>query len=61
MSGLLESEFSIHGYNMFSTHVGTDHARSIIVFVHCNLDSVEVHYTFTFSECLFVNILEKSK
>ena len=61
MSLLLESEFSIHGYTMFFIKVRTDHARGIIIYVDCNLDSVEVHYIFTFSEFLFVNILENGK
>ena len=58
---LQESEFNIKGYNMFCSNVGIDHFRGIIIYVDNNIACSELEFVTDFSECLFVQIRDKSK
>ena len=45
---MLESEFNIVDYNIYSTNVGTGMGRGIIVYVHVSLAACQLHISTSF-------------
>ena len=58
---MLESEFYIVDYNIYSTNVGTTMGRGIIVYVHVSLVACQLHISTSFQEGLLVKIKQKEK
>ncbi|MFI5406990.1 MAG: hypothetical protein ACHQ1D_10830, partial [Nitrososphaerales archaeon] len=53
---MLESEFHMEGFNLFSVNVGEIHSRGIIVFLSKTLSCSQVDINEKFQECLFIQI-----
>ena len=55
-SNMQLSEFGLEGYNIFSSHVGEDKYRGILMYVDKNLISSQFEISEDFEECLFVKV-----
>ena len=54
--GLLESEFSINGYNLHSINIGSPGKRGILIYIDSCFKSSEVNFISDFSEYVIVKI-----
>ena len=60
-NNMLESEFSLSGYNIFSVNVGTNDHRGIIVYVDRSLTVCQPEVGTNFKECLLLQIRDSGK
>ena len=60
-NNMLESEFSIPGYNIFSANVGVSDFRGIIIYVNSSLSACQLQLQFVFKECLLLQIKDSGK
>jgi len=56
-NNLLESEYNLLGYNLYSVNICVNNKRGIIVYVDCNLSSCQIEIDHDFAEFMFIEII----